>query len=242
MSVRLFRIMIAVACLTGVSRADTTSDVYRVDALLLGAIESGVSSNPILSNVKITTDDMINFGLARDLHTPVEDYKILAIAKDCTNNTLRLIVYDSNLPANTVTIAHYTPVVEVAGTRKGDDVGQIVGDLVIVQTGDGTNGFTGGSLKLSASTTGKKDVCLGSLKGSMLGNVETVFPLILTNFPTTNCVQCVTNSEVVNCATNQCWDGTTNIVNTVLPYNVAVSKGTLRTLGKRLAQLIENPE
>ena len=238
-----WRTTIPALALTGAALAAwaTTSDVYRTDVFIQGSVQSGITSNPILSHVQITTDDLINLGLARPLGTVIDPTEILALAKDCTNDTLRVIIYDLNSGQNLSTIANYIPTVEVEGLRKGLDVGETVGDLVIVPNGDGTNGLTGGILHLAASTEAKKNVCLGALRGAMIGNLGTVFPFTYTNFPCTNFIICAeTNTSF--CITNCVWDGTTNIINTVTNYNVAVSRARIATKGQRVGRLIETAE
>lgn len=218
----------------------STSDVYRVDAFLQGVVQSGIVSNPIISKVQVIRVDLINFGLGRPLGTPINPNEVLALASDCTSNQLRLIVYDLNSGGNLATLATEQPVLEVTGLKKRKLTRDVISDLVILPTGDGTNGLTGGGLTLSASIAATTNECFNGLKGTMIGTLGVVFPYVITNFPCTNFITCnLTNAAL--CVTNCVSDGTTNIINTVTNYNVAVSKGTLQTKGAKIGSLIENP-
>jgi hypothetical protein len=217
-----------------------TSDVYRVDAFLQGVVQSGGTNIPHISKVQVITVDLINFGLGRPLGTSINPNEVLALASDCTSNQLRMIVYDLASGGNLATIGTAQPVLEVVGLKKGKLTRDIISDLVILPTGDGTNGLTGGGLTLSASILTVTNDCLNSLKGTMIGTLGAVFPSVITNFPCTNFITCsLTNVDF--CVTNCVSDGTTNIINTVTNYNVAVSKGILQTKGKKIGTLIENP-
>src|SRR5207244_2983491 len=80
-----------------------TSEVFRVDTILQGVIQSGPISNSTIEKVKIRAEDLVNLAQGRTLGTPVPKNEILAFANDCLVD-LRLIVYDTDTSSNLVTI------------------------------------------------------------------------------------------------------------------------------------------
>ncbi|MCG3149704.1 MAG: hypothetical protein PCFJNLEI_03169 [Verrucomicrobiae bacterium] len=214
-----------------------TSAVFRVNVTLQGVVQSGVVSNPISSRVQVSSSDFINFAFGRPLGSLINPNEALALASDCAAPNLRLIVYDLNSGENLVTVANIQSLLEVENLKNGDRSRTLIADLIILPTGDATNGLTGGELKLTATTTAKGSDCVTSLKGKMIGTLGAVFPYVITNFPCTNFVSCST-TNVDFCVTNCVPDGTVEIINTVTNYNVAVSQGNL-TATKRIGTLIE---
>lgn len=222
----------------GFARAGT-SDVYQTTALFQGVIQTGTAVLPAISKVQVNTADLINFALGRPLRTPVDRADVLAIASDCANDQLRVIVYNTDSGENRVTIGNVTTILSLEGFQKRKYTRNLIGNLSILPTGDGTNGLTGGDLRLSATSAATTNGCLTSLKGNLLGTLGTVFPLVITNYPCTNFISCsLTNAEF--CITNCVPDGTFVVSNTVVTYDIAVSRATLQTEGKRLGVLIEN--
>lgn len=181
-----------------------TSDVFRLDLLLQGVVQTGTTNLPVISKVQVNHDDLINFALGRPLGTEINNNEELALVSDCAGQSLDLIVYRADTHANLATLGTLTTVLEVEGIRRGQLERDLSGDLGLLSTGTASNGLSGGALTVYATTTSVTNGCLSSLKGTMLGTFGAKFPVAT---------------------------GTTN-------YNVVVTKGTIRTKGKKIGYLV----
>jgi len=216
------------------------SDVYKASFTLQGVVQSGTTNDPVISKVQVITADLINLGLGRALGTPINQNEILALASDCASNELRMIIYDLNSGGNLATIGSVHPVLEVRGFKKRKLTRDITGDLQILPTSGGVSGLAGGSLAINLTITGTTNDCLSKASGSMLGVFGVTFPYSYTSATCTNFISCsLTNVDF--CVTNCVLDGGSEIIMTASNYNVAVTRATLQTKGKKLGTLIDNP-
>jgi len=210
-----------------------TSDVYRLDAIFKGVIQAGLTNiSPTAQKVQVDTDDLINLGTGRPLGTKVPANEILGLAHDCAFIELRMIVYDTDTSANLATLALIKPDLRVFSLKKDKVTQYSISDVQMLPTENPTNGITGGQLKLTATSTTDTNNCVQSLNGTMIGT-------LLTSFYTTNTVIFGTNFVDESTMTTNVVVVTNTFV-TVVGYDVAVNKATLKSKNKKkVGQLIE---
>jgi hypothetical protein len=216
--------LLAWACLAG------TSDVYRLVTSIEGSVQSGVTSNAVISDVKITPDDLINLGLGRPLGTPIGKDETLAAIQDYESEVVSVIVYDKNLGTRLATLGVLERNLTIEGFKKDDRLRRVIGDLVILPTGDGTNGLTGGTLHMSALLDINKEGRFTKLKADLLGILGTTFFQSNIFVTATNVIDgTITNTVLV-----------TNLVCCTTNIDVAVSRAKFNSGGKLLGILVED--
>ena len=236
------------AVIAPAARGEETSDVFQVDTILKGFIQSGPVTNSTIEKVKIRSVDLINLAQGRTLGTPVPDNEILAFANHCLVD-LRLIVYDTNASSNLVTIGQAVNLSTAFSSRKNYE--ETIHAFDINNTtpgGAGSNGIVGGSFYYHGRINIDSDFCPKNFGGQFTGVLRTAFPFIATNVFCTNYIDsitlknCVTNCNpdcVVNCKTNtkSHADCTTNIFPSVELIDVIVPRSPIST-GRKIGVLV----
>lgn len=150
--------------------ATTTNTVLKMTGKISVVTQGGDNSTPTILKVNITQNDIINLARGRARLTPVPANEVLALANDCSEGPVKLIVFDTIASSNLVQLSSTTL---MTGAEQGNK--SVNGILFQIDSvGAPTNGIAGGVILLTVNATEGTNGCPTSLSGAIAGILEVV--------------------------------------------------------------------
>jgi hypothetical protein len=205
-----------------------TNDIFQLKGIIRGVIQFG-NVNPFINKVQITESDLINLALGRDLGTPIPTNEVLALSSGCGTDDVKFVVFDVEGSSNLTTIAELDLLAQANASIKHRR--EEMRQFTVPGSGGPTNGLTGGTLLIDATSTVDPNGCARHWNGSLFGVLNALLPVntctnIIVEVISGNLTNSITNCPTFMVATN---------------FDVIISKTSYSTTGKKLDTIVDDP-
>lgn len=143
---------LAVAAIAAYATGVAGGTTFRTTGYFLGIMQATNQNKPQFDEVSFTDANLVNLAMGRGVNDKTTPNQVMAITFACDLSSASLVVYDTNTSSIVSTIASSTTVSSVLqqdAHQTGPNRAHFVALLQLGQTGNATDGLTGGYLTVS---------------------------------------------------------------------------------------------